>query len=449
MRKYERIIQEAELLVMSPDSVAEFLKKRAKQEIYTFDDADLVDEEAEMSLRGRANPLIDLALARYARFSKTLRTIFQNSQPDSALRLAVLSNSAKLQLEFEVGLKISSFPENLFSDHEQFMHWLTDDASFEELLALFKNPMINDLFLRDLLERKKPWDILSEERLAMIVLGLGSNERMWTPYDGRGDGFALAQYDAVFNSAWKLAEIVEPSKDWALVLSRLYERLSTDAYTVKDPLQLTDRWRLELSKPELAKEETKNNDFGYMSDYQGVRKGLAKLALSKDHALLPQLLLSPDIALRAAAYAYGRLTPEQLLSAYQQDGGHFVFEETINNLEIWCIPECRDVLESTDPHFFNKVLKKIADDDGNISIEVRVKRIESKMMSSAQDVHNLQTVLEDIKSGVAELVQENIAEIYKVRKEIRFAMKWGFWLSIILLGALIKGFGWSWSSLWK
>lgn len=452
MRDYKTIIQEAELLAMSPDSVAEFLKKRAKQKFFILnnpyfdDDADLVDEETEMSLHRRSDQLIDLSLTKYARFIGTLRYIFQNSQQDSALRLAVLSNSTKLFFESEFnGHGGSRFPKKLFSDNEQFVHFITEEASPEEVLALFMNPMIDELFLRDLLERKNPWDTLSDQRLMRVVLGLGNNERMWTPYDGGSmpDGYAHAQHNDVFNAAWKLAEIVEPSKTWAVLLSQLYARLSTDTYSIKEPLQLINRWRLDLSKPELAKEETKNNDFGCMSDYQGVRKGLAKLALRQNNVLLPQLLSSPDIALRAAAYAYGYLTPEQLSSAYQQDGGHFIFKETINNASIWHNPKCRDVLENANLRLFNEVQEKIAGDDN--SIEARVKRIESNIVSSAQDIQNLKTTLDDLKSGMMNLAQEALNKIEKVNGFINTLRYVAIGIGI---SYLVIRFG-NWLGLWK
>ena len=49
MRGYKTLIQEAELMAMSPKAVAEFLKKRASQ---SKDEAldDSVDEEAEKAL---------------------------------------------------------------------------------------------------------------------------------------------------------------------------------------------------------------------------------------------------------------------------------------------------------------------------------------------------------------------------------------------------------------
>jgi DNA-binding NarL/FixJ family response regulator len=46
------------------------------------------------------------------------------------------------------------------------------EATGEELSALFENHDIDDSFLRDLLEGKKPWSAIPDERLAMIVANL-------------------------------------------------------------------------------------------------------------------------------------------------------------------------------------------------------------------------------------------------------------------------------------
>ncbi len=330
MRGYKSIIQEAELLAMSPEAVADFLKKRAKQSMDELDH-DPVDEEAEMALRGRSSPLIDLALARYARFMETLRPILQNSQPCSAVRLAILSNGTRWPA-------YTNFPVELFGNRkqeavEQAAAWLAE-APREELQALFENPRINDDFLSDLLERSKPWDALSDERLITIVAILGRNERMWTPREDFTDGFADSRYHAVFDSAWKLAANVEPSERWAWALSYLYDRLEPYAFSINEPLGLVNRWRPEPSNSKLVEKEVKENMRGNLSDYQGVRKGLAKLALSQNSGLLPRLLASDDPGLRAAAYADGHLAPEQLLAAYEREG-KLVFDQTVRNRNLW------------------------------------------------------------------------------------------------------------------
>jgi hypothetical protein len=330
MRGYKSIIQEAELLAMSPEAVAEFLKKRAKQSMDELD-RDPVDEEVEVALRGRSSPLIDLTLARYARFMETLRPIFQSSQPCGAVRLAILSNGTRWPA-------YTNFPVELFGNRkqeaqEQAAAWLVE-APREELQALFENPRINDDFLSDLLKRSKPWDTLSDERLITIVAILGCNERMWTPGEGFTDGFADTRYHAVFDSAWKLAANVDPSERWAWALSYLYDRLETYAFSIKEPLGLVCRWRPEPSNSKLVEEEAKENMRGNLSDYQGVRKGLAKLALSQNSNLLPRLLASDDPGLRAAAYADGHLAPEQLLAAYEREG-KLVFDQAVRNRNLW------------------------------------------------------------------------------------------------------------------
>ncbi len=331
MRGYKSIIQEAELLAMSPEAVAELLKKRAKQSIDEFDN-DPVDEEAEEALRGRSIPLIDLSLARYARYIETLRPIFQSSQPCGALRLAILSNTAQTENVY------SPFPAGLFGERkqegqEQIAAWLAQ-APREELQALFENPRINDDFLSGLLERSKPWDAVPDEVLLTIVAILGRNERMWTPREDFIDGFSHTKYHAVFNSAWKLAENVEPSERWARALYNLYDRLEPHAFSIDEPLRLADRWRPEPSNSKLAEKEVKDNARGFLSDYQVVRRGLAKLALRGNPSLLPRLLASDDPSFRAAAYADGRLTPKQLLAAYEREG-KLVFNQTVRNRNPW------------------------------------------------------------------------------------------------------------------
>lgn len=101
-----------------------------------------------------------------------------------------------------------------------------------------------------------------------------------------------------------------------------------------------------------------------------MRKGVAKLALSNNSALLPRLLLSSDLALRAAAYADGCMTPEQLSAAYEHDG-KIVFEQARNNMQLWRISGCRDVLHKiawaeNSPDWYaglyNNLLTKIAKD---------------------------------------------------------------------------------------
>jgi hypothetical protein len=129
------------------------------------------------------------------------------------------------------------FGERKQEAREQAAAWLAE-APKEELCALFENPWIDDDFLSDLMERSKPWHALSDESLMFIVAILSHNERMWTPREDFVDGSESARYNAVFDSAWKLAESVEPSERWAKALSYLYDRLEPYAFSIEEALGL-------------------------------------------------------------------------------------------------------------------------------------------------------------------------------------------------------------------
>lgn len=323
---------------MSPEAVAEYLKRRAGQ---SKDEArdDSVDEQAEEALRSRAHPLINLALARYGRHMSTLSALFRASPPNHANRLATLCNTS-CSLEI-----FNHHPVGFLGGTAAIAHWL-GEASPEELQALFENPSLDDDFLCDLLKRGKGWEAVSDDMLSTIVVILGRNKRMWTPrQDDYMDGYAEYSYGAVFNAAWKLAESVENSERWAIALGSLYERMEPDAFSIKDPLSIAARWRLDPARGEAARKEAEMNAKGWLGAHQRVRKGLARLALANKAGLLPELLADNDIALRCSAYAAGRLSPDQLTAALQRDG-ELVFTEARHNPWLWRSTETRAALKA-------------------------------------------------------------------------------------------------------
>lgn len=337
-KSYKAIIKQAELLAMSPDALAAFLKRRASQSEDEWRN-DEVDDDIEAALLSRNDPLINLVLAQYARFIATLNPLFETGEPSGPMRLAVLSNKV-------VGGEIfSQFPVALFKGDEQAAAWLAS-APDKELSALFENHNLDDSFLTDVLHAKKPWDSLSDERLATIVSILHRNERMRKPYDDTYmDGYAESIYGAVFSAAWTLAERVQPSVRWSRALCWLYDSMLTDAFSIKNPLELVARWHPDPADADSVAREAKDIESGHLSSYSGVRKGLARLALSKDSKLLPTLLASDDPALRSAVYAHGSITPEQLSAAYERDG-ELVFNQAMHNHTIWRTAKGRDALKA-------------------------------------------------------------------------------------------------------
>jgi hypothetical protein len=337
MRGHKTLIQEAEALAMSPEVAYSFLKLRAGQ---SKDEGrnDHFDQHAEAALMGRADPLIDLALAQYCRHNSTAAALFDKAAPESPVRLAILTNRA-MQAEI-----FNRFPVSLFLSKEKAAAWISQ-ASGSEMQALFENPTLDDSFLQDLLKRSKPWDTLNDDRLSTIVAILTRNERMRTPRDDDYmDGDAEYSYTAVFNAAWKLAESVQPGEGWAMALGWLYDRLETDAFSINEPLALVDRWKLDPTDAEAAKNESKENESGWLSNRQRVRKGLGRLALRKSSKLLPELLSSEDVALRSAAYAAGQITVDQLSAGFARDDELF-FNEAIHNPWLWRSAPARQALK--------------------------------------------------------------------------------------------------------
>lgn len=179
---------------------------------------------------------------------------------------------------------------------------------------------------------------MSEEKRLIAIYALRENERMRTPYDDSFmDGYAEYSYGAVFNAAWKLAETVPTTDSWAYVLSLLYDRLQPDAFSVEKPLDVASRWLLQ------EEDEAKSVAKGFLSNHQGVRKCLAKLALAKSTSLAVSLLDSEDVAFRAAGYAHSDLTAGQIEKAYEKDG-EFAFREMVHNCNIWRSSDKRKAL---------------------------------------------------------------------------------------------------------
>lgn len=324
MRDYEETIREAELLAGSPEAVVSYLKDRAAR-LALEKTSDEGDEELEQALLGLNHPLVDIALARYCRHTPTAKALFHRES--KALRLALLTNQVLARSIFGY-----SIAEIFDSDQEKLRNFLTG-ASDEEIYALFQNPKIDDSFIRDLLEGNYLWEALSEERKQMVVGSLHRNERMKTPYDESFmDGYAEYSYGAVFNAAWKLSETLPVTDKWASTLHWLYDQLQPDAHSIDNPLTVAARWFPQSA--ESIEQEKEAVGMGFTSGYQGVRQGLAKLALAKFKADAKTLLESDDVAFRAAAYRNADLTVEQIGAAYEKDG-ELAFQEMVHNKHLW------------------------------------------------------------------------------------------------------------------
>ncbi len=325
MRNYKTLVQEAELMAMSPEAVMLFLKARATSS-KDKPVPDIVDEETEQALQSRKHPLIDLGLAQYGRHVSVVAALFSSVPTKHPIRLAALSNK---NIEGK-----ASFPIHLFGDEQKLCQWL-DVASEEEFEALFENPNLSNALLADLLTRRGTWSSVKDDTLRKIVQALLKNERMHAGYQKKFyDQWKYFNYTAVSDAAWLLAQTVEPTERWASVLGWLYEKLESEAPSIKKPLSLVARWRIDTKDKNALGMEKELNADGNLSHRQRMCKGLGRLALAQNNKLLPTLLKDKDIALRCAVYSSGRMTAVQLKAAFKRDGV-LVFDEAIVNSHLW------------------------------------------------------------------------------------------------------------------
>jgi hypothetical protein len=337
MRSYETVLMQAELVASRPEVVAAYLKMQSTER-KVLRPPDDYDDELEKALLDRNDPLINLSLARYAFFQITVTGMFVSAEPDSPIRLACLANK-NVQ-----GQLFSRFPVALFGGDTQMLEWLANPPSMEAY-PFFQNPTIDGSFLRDLLNRdeKKSWASVSDDRLGLFVSILASNPRMWEPYDDSHlDGYAEYSHNAVFDAAWELARKVEPTERWARVLSNLYHRL-LPSYGLKEPLAVAGRWLTDPKDEAAMNREAESVAQGHLSAFQGVRKGLTRLALYNEPGRLMEFLNSPDPAVRCAVYAHGALTAAQAEAAYIKDSD-LAYMEMFRNESLWRTAEGRAAL---------------------------------------------------------------------------------------------------------
>ncbi len=444
MRGYTTLVEEAQALAMSPDAVHSFLKQRTSnpQTFGAFGDA--FDKQAEAALLARADPLIDLSLAQYGRHNLTARELWAKATPESPVRLAILSNRL-LQAEL-----FNSFPTDLLGDAEKTAIWL-EDAMDTELHALLENPVLDDRFLTDLLNRAAPYDRLADTRFLEIVSILSRNMRLRTTrQDDFMDGYAEYRYSSVFDAAWRLAESVPSTNEWAGVLGWLYMQLEPEAFSIKDPMALTQRWESKAAQGDGQMDESAVST-GSQSSRQRVRMGLAKLALTKEYSLLPKLLASNDPGLRCAAYGTGRLMPDDLQAAYDMDG-ELAFDNALPNPWYWRQNSTRTKLKeiawavvSSDKHsdlqaanqyeYMYKEMRKAHPEWFEDEDEDAATKHPANLPATRADLESLSTQLGQPSSRQTQLLEQIQNELASANSR----MGWIWWFS---LGALA-------ASLWR
>lgn len=151
----------------------------------------------------------------------------------------------------------------------------------------------------------------------------------------------------IFNSAWQFAGLIEVSEPWAAVLSRFYLALTPDSFSDFDPLELAKRWRpVDFDTGNLGG-ETSLNQTGYLSIFQEVRCGLARLNARnrwREGFVREELLEHEDLAIRCGTYSALDLSIGEVQRALERDGLS-ACRKLLANDSVWKKEEIRSIVE--------------------------------------------------------------------------------------------------------
>jgi hypothetical protein len=198
-----------------------YLKNIPANEVYLYlklnAEKEYLDEwedyfEIENLLSTLNHPLINLGLAQHGYNDDVIRKIYSNG--DKALKLAALMNRK----------------DNFHMPDTSNKSWIDQDlikkiissSDENEKYALLTNPLLGASVLTKLFEKKEPFDSISESDWQNLLKHSRYNILLRTPFDENyTDGYWNYCYNQMFFSAWKLADSVPITKEWANTLWKL------------------------------------------------------------------------------------------------------------------------------------------------------------------------------------------------------------------------------------
>jgi|GEM_PF-2174387 len=322
-RKAKDLILEDQLMLSNPESVSKWLETTNASGSELASLLRPYDEEIEMTLLNRGDPLVNLALAQFGTNIEMLKQIWETTEktPEkytghtSALRLAILSNQNAGGTFFLGGSGlISVIGLDVFTSFLEL-------ASNEELQALGQNPRLG--FFEALYQKTGVFEALTDDRWRQLITATVGNPRLSEKYDDSDDtdGYGEFQHNSVFSAIYALPAKVAVTKEWAATLAWLLDKtLPYLPYktTLDDVESTMARWRAPLfEKPAEASFHIDPSD--YLRTYYGrlyFSYGIKKPVLD--------VMASDDQATRCAAYAWGELTPEHIKLGAEKDKDEFL-----------------------------------------------------------------------------------------------------------------------------
>jgi hypothetical protein len=355
-RSVKAQLLESELMNSTPEHVHAWLKNRAEE---PDDRTEYGDDEIEEALLTRNSPLIELGLARYGFSAKVINRLFTGSLRASPKEIRIVGSSEReipntpklLRLAVLSNRRSYRFPKALCG--LDAMREFLDSCDSDEMETVFRNPSIDEELLGSLYAKERPFDCLDDEKWRRFIIASIHNPRLRKDYTGPMDGWTEYLHRRVSDQAWKLAESVPRTKDWAEVLSPLLETIKPYSSSIKNPMSIIPRWRVETTSghglegsSEGNGEPAENGDLddfgtiGYLDDFGMIRLDLTRLMSTE---AVNSLRTNEDIALRCAFYRFGRPTASEMQEAYERERKFFL-NTALFNEAVWQKRETRELL---------------------------------------------------------------------------------------------------------
>jgi hypothetical protein len=385
-------------------------------------------------LLARNERLIDLALAEYGLAQEVLHQLFHRD--DEVVRAAILSNQRLLKSKTEFGLWVEYWQ---FVSEGPDVSWMAG-LSLVEAQALFTNRSLPDAFIADFFEQKSPWEVLNDDQRLSAANGIIETLRERQISQVSSNSRTFFRGSVAGNAAWKFASIAPVDVFWAYALSELYSFLTPDTIFNFDPLQVSERWHVQDTDKSELEGQRQDNENGYLSPYQGVRCGLARLA-SRKLGSAGEILTNEDVAIRCGGYSALSLSVAAMEAAFATDG-NLACNYLIQNEKVWRYEGLRSALE--------EICRRASEDEDYIVLqtanfnreEIRLRELHPNWFGDDISVSTVNDSKALVESSVREMTQAIVRsrEFVALTSLLKIQAKekaWGFWVIIAFLAIIL------------
>jgi hypothetical protein len=323
--------KDGRLLLSCPELVFQELKEMAR-EVRNLGFLASPSDELERMLIERNAPLINLGLACYGTNEAVYKALYKHGREVHAdandemyrrgLRMGCLSNATIRSAGWHF-----DFPRDLLGEEE--VQHIFEEADFSEAEALVCNPQISDKLLEQLYKREGPFAKVADERLAQLVSSSGKNERLNTNNDD-DESPDLGHY-SIHEAILQLVETAPINPRWMSALYHLLDTLNPEHTARTESLEPTlSRWKDIMIKGHDGKvhEGLFAHSISFADEFRCLIAAHYGAGLEKSKLQLASK--SEDVAKRAAYYANGNLTANDMKAGVERDKDAFVYSAMYN-----------------------------------------------------------------------------------------------------------------------